>query len=44
MLPRSRQGLVEGERIVASAVFLIDAEAQIQGALNGFGQHGEGRQ
>jgi hypothetical protein len=28
--------LAAGERIVASAVFLIDAEAQIQGALNGF--------
>jgi len=30
-----KQGLSEGERIVASATFLIDAEAQIQGALKG---------
>jgi RND family efflux transporter MFP subunit len=29
-------GLREGDRIVASATFLIDAEAQIQGALKGF--------
>ena len=31
-----RDGLKEGERIVASATFLIDAEAQIQGALKSF--------
>jgi len=31
-----RDGLAEGERIVSSATFLIDAEAQIQGALKGF--------
>ena len=32
-----KAGLQEGERIVSSATFLIDAEAQIQGALGGFG-------
>jgi len=31
-----KEGLKEGERIVASATFLIDAEAQLQGALKGF--------
>jgi Cu(I)/Ag(I) efflux system membrane fusion protein len=31
-------GLREGERIVSSANFLIDAEAQIQGALRDFGE------
>jgi Cu(I)/Ag(I) efflux system membrane fusion protein len=31
-----KEGLREGERIVASATFLIDAEAQLQGALKGF--------
>ena len=31
-----KEGLAEGERIVASATFLIDAEAQLQGALKGF--------
>ena len=31
-----KDGLQEGERIVASATFLIDAEAQLQGALKGF--------
>lgn len=30
-------GLQEGERIVSSANFLIDAEAQIQGAVRDFG-------
>jgi Cu(I)/Ag(I) efflux system membrane fusion protein len=30
-------GLQEGERIVSSANFLIDAEAQIQGAISDFG-------
>ena len=28
-----KSGLKEGERVVASANFLIDAEAKIQGAL-----------
>jgi Cu(I)/Ag(I) efflux system membrane fusion protein len=32
-------GVAEGERIVASANFLIDAEAQVQGALADFNQH-----
>ncbi|MBA3830748.1 MAG: efflux RND transporter periplasmic adaptor subunit [Chthoniobacterales bacterium] len=32
-------GLAEGERIVASANFLIDAEAQVQGALADFNKH-----
>jgi RND family efflux transporter MFP subunit len=31
-------GLQEGERIVSSANFLIDAEAQIQGAVRDFGE------
>ena len=31
-------GLQEGDRIVSSANFLIDAEAQIQGALRDFGE------
>jgi Cu(I)/Ag(I) efflux system membrane fusion protein len=31
-------GLREGERVVASAVFLIDAESQVQGALESFEQ------
>ena len=31
-------GLKEGERIVSSANFLIDAEAQIQGAMRDFGE------
>jgi Cu(I)/Ag(I) efflux system membrane fusion protein len=31
-------GLQAGERVVASANFLIDAEAKIQGALNSFGE------
>jgi Cu(I)/Ag(I) efflux system membrane fusion protein len=31
-----KRGLKEGDRIVASATFLIDAEAQIQGALKDF--------
>ena len=29
-------GLVEGERVVASANFLIDAESKVQGALKSF--------
>jgi membrane fusion protein, copper/silver efflux system len=29
-------GLKEGDRVVASALFLIDAESQVQGALEGF--------
>ena len=31
-------GLQEGDRVVSSANFLIDAEAQIQGALRDFGE------
>jgi Cu(I)/Ag(I) efflux system membrane fusion protein len=31
-----KSGVQEGERVVSSATFLIDAEAQIQGALKGF--------
>ena len=31
-----KAGLVEGERVVASANFLIDAEAKVQGALKSF--------
>jgi Cu(I)/Ag(I) efflux system membrane fusion protein len=31
-------GLQEGERVVSSANFLIDAEAQVQGALRDFGE------
>jgi Cu(I)/Ag(I) efflux system membrane fusion protein len=31
-----RTGLAEGERVVASANFLIDAEAKVQGALKSF--------
>jgi len=31
-----RQGLREGERVVSSANFLIDAEAKVQGALKSF--------
>ena len=31
-------GLKEGDRVVASAIFLIDAESQVQGALEGFDQ------
>jgi membrane fusion protein, copper/silver efflux system len=31
-----RSGLTRGERVVASANFLIDAESKIQGALKGF--------
>jgi Cu(I)/Ag(I) efflux system membrane fusion protein len=31
-----KSGLVEGERVVASANFLIDAESKVQGALNDF--------
>ena len=33
-----RSGLAEGDRIVSSANFLIDAEAKIQGALKSFDQ------
>ena len=29
-------GIVEGERVIASANFLIDAESKVQGALNDF--------
>jgi Cu(I)/Ag(I) efflux system membrane fusion protein len=31
-----KSGLVENERVVASANFLIDAEAKVQGALKSF--------
>jgi Cu(I)/Ag(I) efflux system membrane fusion protein len=31
-----KAGVVEGERVVASANFLIDAESKVQGALNDF--------
>jgi Cu(I)/Ag(I) efflux system membrane fusion protein len=31
-----KNGLTEGERVVASANFLIDAESKVQGALKGF--------
>ena len=31
-----KDGLAEGERVVASANFLIDAEAKVQGALKNF--------
>jgi Cu(I)/Ag(I) efflux system membrane fusion protein len=33
-----RNGVTEGERVVASANFLIDAESKVQGALKNFGQ------
>jgi Cu(I)/Ag(I) efflux system membrane fusion protein len=33
-----KSGLKEGERVVASANFLIDAESKIQGALKDFQQ------
>ena len=32
-------GLSEGERVIASANFLIDSEATVQGALADFRQH-----
>ena len=32
-------GLSEGERVIASANFLIDSEAAVQGALADFRQH-----
>src|SRR5438034_9498609 len=34
-----KSGLAEGERVVASANFLIDAESKVQGALADFHQH-----
>lgn len=37
-----KSGLAEGERVVASANFLIDAEAKIQGALKAFDAEGTG--
>jgi RND family efflux transporter MFP subunit len=36
-----KSGLAEGERVVSSANFLIDAESKVQGALKDFGE-GEG--
>ena len=39
-----REGLAEGERVVASANFLIDAESKVQGAVKSFeGAAGAGR-
>ena len=35
---KSSSGLQEGERIVSGGNFLIDAEAQVQGALRNFGE------
>lgn len=35
-------GLVEGERVVTSANFLIDAESNLKSALGAFGAHGHG--
>jgi Cu(I)/Ag(I) efflux system membrane fusion protein len=37
-----QSGLAEGERVVTSANFLIDAESKVQGALKGFGEEGMG--
>ena len=34
-----RKGLAEGERVVTSANFLIDAESNLQSALDGFSTH-----
>jgi membrane fusion protein, copper/silver efflux system len=31
-----KSGLAEGERVIASANFLIDAESKVQGALKDF--------
>ena len=39
-----KSGLVEGERVVASANFLIDAESKVQGALKDFGGQQEDSQ
>jgi membrane fusion protein, copper/silver efflux system len=36
-----KSGLTRGERVVASANFLIDAESKTQGALKDFGREGE---
>jgi len=37
-----KSGLKEGERVVASANFLIDAESKVQGAVKDFGTDGKG--
>lgn len=37
-----QSGLAEGERVVTSANFLIDAESKVQGALQGFAEEGMG--
>lgn len=37
-------GVVEGERVVTSANFLIDAESNLKSALGGFGGHAHGGQ
>ena len=34
-----REGLSEGDRVVTAANFLIDAESNLQSALDGFGSH-----
>ena len=33
-----KEGLVEGERVVSSANFLIDAESKVQGAVKSFAE------
>jgi Cu(I)/Ag(I) efflux system membrane fusion protein len=38
-----RYGLGDGERVVTSANFLIDAESNLKAALKGFGEAGEAR-
>ncbi len=38
-----RQGLSDGDRVVTSANFLIDAESNLKAALKGFGEAGEAR-
>jgi len=38
-----KSGLAEGERVIASANFLIDAESKVQGALNDFEPSTAGR-
>lgn len=38
-----REGLGEGDRVVTSANFLLDAESNLKAALKGFSEAGEGR-
>ena len=38
---RSESGLIEGERVVSSANFLIDAESKVQGAVKSFERENE---